>query len=192
MRFFLFFSHAGVFLLKAAVIVPLPPSQKRAILHLIRALISCMSMASSDPRHPAVRNSSALDGLLRRIYRDHDIQTPAVTYSPSTGVNRSGPSANSTDPAVASRSRPSDTDLPTFLGSHESPFVAERPLQQLAADIDAVFGVEQGHPDITVPLAAENTSNDLPTIAPASDIFASLFNYDDRDFWDGFTPMAFD
>lgn len=150
-----------------------------------------MSVASSDPRHPAVRNSSALDGLLRRIYRDHDIQTPAITRPASPGIGSADPIANVTDPAVVSRPRSSDNALPTFLGSGESPFVAERPLQELAADIDAVFGVEPGHPEINVPLTTENTSND-PLAIPASDIFASLFNYDDRDFWGGFTPMTLD
>ncbi|OQV04997.1 Fungal specific transcription factor domain-containing protein [Cladophialophora immunda] len=192
LRFFLFFSHAGVFLLKAAMIVPLPPSQKRAIIHLIRGLIKCMSMASSDHRHPAVRNSSALDGLLRRIYRDHDIQTPAVTCPSSPGIDSSGPITNSTEAAAATKTRPSDTDLPTFLGNRESPFVAERPLQELAADIDAIFGLETDNLDFSLPPNTENTSNDLPTIVPASDIFTSLFNYDDREFWGGFTPMTLD
>ncbi|KAJ9610625.1 hypothetical protein H2200_005402 [Cladophialophora chaetospira] len=190
LRFFLFFTHAGVFLLKAAVIVPLPPSQKRALLHLIRGLIKCMSMASSDHRHPAVRNSSALDGLLRRIYRDHEMQTPAATRPPSPRMGSSGAVVNSTEPAAAWKPHSSGADLPTFLGSIESPFVAERPLQELAADIDAVFGLEPGNPSVTVPLAPENTYNDLSTIPPASDIFASLFNYDDREFWGAFTPMT--
>lgn len=192
LRFFLFFSHAGVFLLKAAVIVPLPPSQKRAILHLIRAIIRCMSMASSDTRHPAVRNSSALDGLLRRIYRDHDMQTPTATYPSSPVMAPAGHIAHSTESVSGSKSRPNDTDLPTFLGSRESPFVAERPLQELAADIDAIFGLEPGNSDMTGPLTTDHTSNELPTIVPGSDVFASLFNYDDRTFWEGFTPMTLD
>lgn len=150
-----------------------------------------MSIASSDPRHPAVRNSSALDGLLRRIYRDHDIQTPAITRPASPGVGSAEPIANVAEPAIVSRPRSSDNTLPTFLGNGESPFVAERPLQQLAADIDAVFGLEPGNPEISIPLTTENSGNDAPAM-PTSDIFASLFNYDDRDFWGGFTPMTLD
>ncbi|KIW95036.1 uncharacterized protein Z519_03617 [Cladophialophora bantiana CBS 173.52] len=90
------------------------------------------------------------------------------------------------------KSRPSDTDLPTFLGSRESPFVAERPLQELAADIDAIFGLDPDNLDVILPLTAENTGHDLPTIMPASDIFMSLFNYDDREFWGGLTPTTLD
>ncbi|KAK6386190.1 hypothetical protein LTS17_001765 [Exophiala oligosperma] len=190
LRFFLFFSHAGVFLLKTAVIVPIPPSQKRAILHLIRALIRCMSMASSDPRHPAVRNSTALDALLRRISRDSDIQTPGVTCPPSPGIDPPVPNPNSADTGTGVKPRSNDPDLPTFLASRESPFIVERPLQDLAADFDAVFGLESEQPDITLPPYTEINNNDLPTSLPTSDLLASLFNYDDRGFWDGFTPTA--
>ncbi|KIW77638.1 hypothetical protein Z517_07470 [Fonsecaea pedrosoi CBS 271.37] len=192
LRFFHFFTHAGVFLLKAAVIVPLPPSQKRAILHLIRGLIKCMSTVSSDHRHPAIRNSSALDGLLKRIYRDHDIQTPVVTCPSSPGVAPSGPAASSTVPGVTTKLRPSETDLHAFLGNRESPFVAERPLQELAADIDASFGQETDSLDISLPLGTESAAHGLPPLVPASDIFTSLFNYDDREFWGAFTPTTLD
>jgi hypothetical protein len=191
LRFFLFFTHAGVFLLKAVVIVPLPPSQKRAILHLIRGLIKCMSMASSDPKHPAVRNSAALDALLKRIYREYEMQTPAVTRPTSPGTGSNNPAAHSAAPAAVFDEHCNEISVPTFLGTGESPFVAERPLRELAADIDAVFGLEPSDPYIAAPLTTENSSNEF-TAVPTSDIFASLFNYDDRDFWGAFTPMTLD
>lgn len=143
-----------------------------------------------DPRHPAVRNSSALDGLLKRIYRDQDMQTPAVTRPASPGIDQAtGLSIRPEMPAEASKAH--ENALPAFLGTGESPFVAERPLQELAADIDAIFGVEPDCPDIYVPLSSEHNDNNLPTM-PAPDVFASLFNYDDREFWGGFTPMPFE
>ncbi|ETN44779.1 uncharacterized protein HMPREF1541_09654 [Cyphellophora europaea CBS 101466] len=190
LRFFLFFTHAGVFLLKAVVVVPLPASQKRAILHLIRGLISCMSRASMDPRHPAVRNSTALDGLLKRIYRDQEIQTPAITRPTSPGIGESA-ELNIRSELYTEPSKVHNNGFPAFLGTGESPFVPERPLQELAADMDAVFGPEQDCPDIHVPLNGEHNDNNSSTM-PSSDVFASLFNYDDRDFWGGFTPVPFE
>ena len=193
LRFFLFFTHAGVFLLKAVVVVPLPSSQKRAILHLIRGLIKCMSKASTDPRHPAVRNSSALDGLLRRIYRDQDIQTPVATRPTSPGINQSsGPGAYSE--VSAHPSKPGlngDATMGVFLGTGESPFVAERPLQELAADIDTVFGLDRDCPNINMPLTSEHNANNLFTM-PSPDVFALLFNYDERELWGGLTQMPFE
>lgn len=188
LRFFLYFSHAGVFLLKAAVIVPLPPSQKRATLRLIRALTRCMSTASSDPKHPGVRYSSALDSLLGRIYRDQDLQTPAPTHPPSPGRD-SDAGANWTESMVVNPP-PGQDDLPALLRSTESAFVAERPFRDLAADIDALFGLAPDDDSIDLQPAADNI--DLSGILPPCDSFASLFSSDDRGFWQQFTSATLD
>jgi hypothetical protein len=169
--------------------VPLPRSQKRAILHLIRGLIKSMSIASTDPRHPAARNAAALDRLLRRIHPDQsDLQTPfGITRAstPRAHVNAGAPEADNPLPTPFPAS---DAFLPTVLG--ESPFVAERPLQALAADIDALLGVEADAADISAPLFPAPVPNSNNLLPPA-DMFASLFNYDDLDFWEAFNhaPM---
>lgn len=196
LRFFLFFTHAGVFLLKLVTVVPLPASQKRAIFHLVRGLVKCMSTASSDPKHPATRNSSALDRLLRRIHGDHDLQTPYTATRPaSPRLNGSGAiyDPSSVYTTTVQESRPSgSTALPAILGgSSEVPFIAERPLQDLAADIDAVYGLDPENLDFLTPLNVNPASDDLQNL-PTSDVFASLFNYDDRDFWGSFNPMMAD
>lgn len=172
------------------MVVPLPSSQKRAILHLISGLIKCMSKSSMDPRHPAVRNSTALEGLLKRIYRDQDIQTPIDTRPASPGIHDpSGHGARSDLRFETSRPGPNGDIAPgAFLGTGESPFVAERPLQELAADMDAVFGLDETLPMAGVPLTSEHIDNNIPTM-PSPDVFASLFNYDDRDFWGGLTQL---
>ncbi|KAI1616029.1 hypothetical protein EDD36DRAFT_483846 [Exophiala viscosa] len=186
LRYFLYFCHAGVFLLKSAMIVPLPPSQKRAILRLIRALIKCMSTASSDPKHPGVRYSSALERLLGRIYRNQELQSLGVTRPPSPRVG-TDINANSNEPAIIN-TRLHGNDLSPLLGSKESPFVAERPLQALAADIDALFDFAPDDPGVDLQLAAGD--GDLSTILPPSDIFAPLFSNYDQDFWEPFTPTT--
>lgn len=152
-----------------------------------------MSKASTDPRHPAVRNSSALDGLVKRIYRDQDIQTPAATRPTSPGIHEpSGFSIRSDLPVEASKQGSNgDIEPGAFLGTGESPFVAERPLQELAADIDAVFGLEQDFPVSNVPLTNDHPGNNIPTM-PSPDVFASLFNYDEREFWGGLTQLPFE
>ncbi|KAK5061941.1 hypothetical protein LTR44_003316 [Exophiala sp. CCFEE 6388] len=186
LRYFLYFCHAGVFLLKAAIIVPLPPSQKRAILRLIRALIKCMSTASSDPRHPGVRYSFALERLLGRIYRNQELQSLGVTRPPSPRMG-TDMNVNSTEPANIN-SRNHGRDLSPLLGSKESPFVAERPLQDLAADIDALFDFAPDDPGVNLQLPAGDS--DLSAILPSSDIFAPLFSNYDQDFWEPFTPTT--
>ncbi|KAL3463136.1 hypothetical protein BJX64DRAFT_257665 [Aspergillus heterothallicus] len=185
LRFFLFFSHAGVFLLKAAVIVPLPSSQKRAILRLIRALTKCMSTASSDPRHPGVRYSSALSDLLGRLYRDQDLQTPSITRPPSPHtVTRAVD--DRTDLGLGNAPAGENT-LPALLEDRESTFIAERPFQDLASDIDALFGLEPNYSSFTPQTAGEPYTH-LPQAEP----FSLLFGSNDREFWESFTSSSFD
>lgn len=180
LRFFLILTHAGVFLLKAVSVCPLPPSQRRAIFHLIRGLIKAMATASSDAKHPAVRNSSALDRLLRRIHRDHrDAGESADPTRPTSPSNLDGNMGGLHNTA---------TPFPMVLGGGvEAPFVAELPLPELAADIDAAFGLPELNNSMTMPPESRNMDFDPPSM-PASDIFASLFNYDDRDFWGEYAP----
>lgn len=184
LRFFLYFSHAGVFLLKAAVIVPLPASQKRAILRLIRALTKCMATASSDPKHPGVRYSSALHSLLGRIYRDQDLQTPSLTRPSSprptadTSLNWSDSMSNNLLASIGE----SENSLPALLGNRESSFVPEQPFQGLASDIDALFG-----------LASEESPLNSGGGGPLpSEPFVSLFGNYDREFWEPFTSGVMD
>jgi hypothetical protein len=80
---------------------------------------------------------------------------------------------------------PGQNDLPALLGSRESAFVAERPFQDLAADIDALFGLAPDAAGIDLQPAAD--SSDLSGILPPCDPFASLFSNDDREFWEQFT-----
>lgn len=168
--------------------MPLPPLQKRAILRLMRALIKSMSTASSDPKHPGVRYSSALDRLLGLVYRNQANQTPAITRPPSPRMGTAtGAAGNSTDAAVGSP-RNGEYDLSALLGSKESPFVAERPLQDLATDIDAFFDYAPDDPGVGMGMPVQG--GDLSAILPSSDIFAPLFGNYEAEFWQPFTPTA--
>lgn len=82
---------------------------------------------------------------------------------------------------------PGENDLQTLLGSRES-FVAERPFQDLAADIEALYGLESTA-DLLQPVVE---SNDLSSHLPSSGPFAALFSADDREFWDLFTSANYD
>lgn len=179
MRFFLFFSHAGVFLLQIAVVVPLPALQKRAMLKLIGAYVRCMSKASTNPDHPGKRHSLALHNLLSRVCGDQNLQVPGSTR-PSSPL-RSAPFA----PVAA------DEELSSILGSRHDPFVPERPLQDFARDIDALAG-------LTTPLfptdldPTQTLINSLGSFAPPSEQltslpFAPLFSGHDNEFWDFLT-----
>jgi hypothetical protein len=75
-----------------------------------------------------------------------------------------------------------------LLGSRESAFVAERPFQDLAADINAFFGLAPDDAGIDLQPAAENS--DMSGVLPPSDPFASLFSHDDREFWEQFTSAT--
>jgi len=94
---------------------------------------------------------------------------------------------NSTEPAIIN-TRIHGNNLSPLLGSKESPFVAERPLQDLAADIDALFDFEPDDPGVD--LQGVVGDSDLSTILPSSDIFAPLFSNYDQDFWEPFTPTT--
>jgi hypothetical protein len=80
-----------------------------------------------------------------------------------------------------------ENDLQTVLGSRES-FVAERPFQDLAADMEALYGLESTA-DLLQPVVE---SNDLSALLPSSGPFAALFSADDREFWELFTSANFD
>ena len=150
---------------------------------MIRALIRCMSRASSDPAHTSVRYSAALDRLLGRIYRARDLQTPGLTRPPSPHEGNN----TSTDwnQAAIINQLPDEIDLPSLLGSKEAPFVAERPLHDLAADMDALFGLAPDDPLIDLQSAVE--SGDQSAAWPPFDPFASLFSNDDREIWQPIT-----
>lgn len=83
-----------------------------------------------------------------------------------------------------------ESDLPALLGNRESSFVPERPLQYLAADIDALFGPALDAADNDLQPAAQG--GDLSTLLPPSDPFASLFSNDDREFWETFASTNMD
>lgn len=82
-----------------------------------------------------------------------------------------------------------DNDLPALLGSKETVFVAERPLQDLAADIDAMFGLAPDGPDMHLQPSGETSDS---TLLPPPDSFASLFNNEGIEFWEPFTSTTLD
>ncbi|KAL1412259.1 hypothetical protein Q8F55_000002 [Vanrija albida] len=172
LRYFLFFNHAGVFLLKASVIVPLPQSQKRTILHLVRTLTKNMSSASLDPNHPAVRYSSALRSLLGRVCRDQDLQSPGSTRP-------SSPRPRQASPVDQAHAYP---DLSSILGSMETSFVPERPFHNVAAEMDLLLGLPPG--DVSFNLTPTAAEGDLSGLLPPSDPFASFFSNEDGHLWE--------
>ena len=100
---------------------------------------------------------------------------------PDTGASSSANWAEST----AVNPPPGQNDLPTLAGSRESGFVAERPFRNLAADIDALFGVTPA--DTSVNFQPVVGSYDFSGILPPCDSFASLFSNGDRECWEQFT-----
>ncbi|KAM6478049.1 hypothetical protein HDV62DRAFT_383120 [Trichoderma sp. SZMC 28011] len=180
LRFFLFLSHASVFLLKAAVIVPLLQSQKRVILRLIKAVTRCMSTASSGSEHPGIRYSSALDSLLRRTCRGQDLQTPSFTCStsPQTGLDTNADWVEAST-IYALSGENVQTSIPE---SREYPFIAERPFQDLAANIDAFLDTAEGIKDVDYSLDID--TSDLSTLFLPSDPFGLLFLDSNGEFVD--------
>ena len=141
-----------------------------------------MSTASSNPKHPGIRYSSALDGLLRRISRDCDLQSPSPTRPPSPPVDARAIAAGT----EASVVHPDENDLPALLAGKESSFVAERPFHDLAADLDAFLPLAPGYSGITLQPPAESCdASTFPT-----NPFASLFNNNDGNFWELFTATT--
>lgn len=143
-----------------------------------------MATASSDPKHPGVRYSSALHNLLGRIYRDQDLQTPSLTRpsSPRPAANTSVDWSDSMSNNLLDSIGESYNSLPALLGNRESSFVAEQPFQGLASDIDALFGLAP----------EESPLNSAGGGLLPSEPFASLFGNDDREFWEPFTSGVMD
>ncbi|KLO12871.1 hypothetical protein SCHPADRAFT_928922 [Schizopora paradoxa] len=71
-RFFLYFSYAGVFLLKAVFVGAVVPQDQGNIVQLIKKVIMCLAYASSDEHHSGVRYARLLNGLLRVFSRGVD------------------------------------------------------------------------------------------------------------------------
>lgn len=142
-----------------------------------------MSAASSDPKHPGVRCSYALENLLGRIYGDTELQKPGHTRSSSSHQDAEVNANRSHSPIISSRH--GTNDLPAFLGNRESSFVAERSFHDLAADLDALFGVTPNTAQTDVQLAVDgcNISSNISPFDP----FASIFNTSDTEAWDPFT-----
>jgi hypothetical protein len=147
-----------------------------------------MSQASTDARHPAVRNSVALDRLLKRIYGEEELRTPVFTRPASPGGTDADLEHATGRPGTSSYDLTSGTTVHPNSEAQESPFVAERPLQELAADIDALFGLNQDDQDLDAPLVDVYGAQNPPAMA-STDVFETLFNYDDRDLWCDITPM---
>lgn len=187
-------NHAGVFLLKASVVVPLPSPQKRAILRLIYTLTKGLSTLATHKHHPGARHSAALARLLQKVHHDLDLQSPNPTRAPSPAAvppldeemlgNRThlfGLGGNSGLPGLQLGN---NVDL--------SPFIAERPFQDLAAEMDAQLGSQLNFASSQGTFGQENQnqqqqqqSTSAATLAPA-DPLASLFNGDESGFWETF------
>ncbi|KDQ49197.1 hypothetical protein JAAARDRAFT_43035 [Jaapia argillacea MUCL 33604] len=71
-RFYLFFSYAAVFLLKAVFIGAIVADDQPETLALLKRLIVCLACASTDEQHPGVRYARLLNGLLRTFSRGRD------------------------------------------------------------------------------------------------------------------------
>ncbi|KAH8830085.1 hypothetical protein DL96DRAFT_915862 [Flagelloscypha sp. PMI_526] len=71
-RFFLFFSYAAVFLLKALFIGAVVPLDQRATVHLLKKLIVALAASSTDDLHPGIRYARLLNALLRTFSRGAD------------------------------------------------------------------------------------------------------------------------
>ncbi|KIY72965.1 hypothetical protein CYLTODRAFT_417473 [Cylindrobasidium torrendii FP15055 ss-10] len=79
-RFFLFFSHAAVYLLKALFIEAIPGADQRGILHLLKHLIVALS---SDPQHPGARYARLLNGLMKTFCAGKDYWAESMTRAAS-------------------------------------------------------------------------------------------------------------
>lgn len=82
-----------------------------------------------------------------------------------------------------------DDDLAMILGSLETPFVAERPFRNVAAELDALLGL--GTDDLTTGLPPATDSN-IASFLPPSDPFASFFSEEDGQFWENLSSTGFD
>lgn len=182
-------NHAGVFLLKASVVVPLPSPQKRAILRLIYALTKGLSTLATHKHHPGARHSAALARLLQKVHHDLDLQSPNPTRAPSPTFmpplhetifgNRPEPYMHGNTNGLFGLSSGQNAGL--------TPFVAERPFQDLAAEMDAQLGDQLNFSVHNTAFMRDNRqqSASSATLAPA-DPLASLFNGDESGFWETF------
>ncbi|KAG8923873.1 hypothetical protein FRC02_010838 [Tulasnella sp. 418] len=89
-RFFLYFSYAGVFLLKALFIGAVVPPDQRPTVHLLKRLILCLACGSSDDQHPGVRYARLLNGLLMIFSRGADGVDTQGHVTPRTGLKSRG------------------------------------------------------------------------------------------------------
>ncbi|KAI5481636.1 hypothetical protein MNV49_002862 [Pseudohyphozyma bogoriensis] len=80
-RFFMMFSYAGVFLLKAVYVEAVAPTDKIVIIRLLKRLIFVLACASTDEQSQGVRYARLLNGLLRAFSRGHE--SMAVTRAPT-------------------------------------------------------------------------------------------------------------
>ena len=177
-------NHAGVFLLKASVVVPLPSPQKRAILRLIYTLTKGLSTLATHKHHPGARHSAALARLLQKVHRDLDLQSPNPTRAPSPAFV---PPLDGTSLSSNQQNQAKGNGLPAFmLGSNNadlSPFIAERPFQDLAAEMDAQLGSQM---NFAIRNGAINAENQPSAMMAPADPLASLFNGDESGFWQTF------
>ncbi|KAM0754657.1 hypothetical protein T439DRAFT_118591 [Meredithblackwellia eburnea MCA 4105] len=101
-RFFMMFSYAGVFLLKAVYVEAVAPLDRTVIVRLLKRLIFVLACASTDEQHPGVRYARLLNGLLRAFSQGQESMsatrapTPARRNSLSEGQGlQSGSNGNS-------------------------------------------------------------------------------------------------
>ncbi|KAL8286374.1 hypothetical protein RQP46_004391 [Phenoliferia psychrophenolica] len=71
-RFFMMFSYAGVFLLKAVYVQAVAPVDRVVIIRLLKRVIFVLACASNDDQHPGVRYARLLNGLLRAFSQGHE------------------------------------------------------------------------------------------------------------------------
>jgi hypothetical protein len=167
----------------------LPSPQKRAILRLIYTLTKGLSTLATHKHHPGARHSAALARLLQKVHHDLDLQSPNPTRAPSPALvppldedmfgNRSQPFTNGSVNGLPGLALGNNADL--------SPFIAERPFQDLAAEMDAQLG-DQLNFSVNNGTFLGDTRQPNPssaTLAPA-DPLASLFNGDESGFWETF------
>ncbi|KAF8896935.1 hypothetical protein CPB85DRAFT_1328559 [Mucidula mucida] len=118
-RFFLFFSYAAVFLLKALFIDAIVTSDQPSTVRLLKHLIVCLS---TDSLHPGARYARLLNGLLKTFCQGKDYYSETRCASPSPQMDiemgQQSTSMGGLDPTAGMTAGgglpPSDIDLDWF------------------------------------------------------------------------------
>lgn len=161
-RFFMMFSYAGVFLLKAVYVEAISPIDRPVILRVLKRLIFVLACASTDEQHPGVRYARLLNGLLRAFSQGQEsaAQTRAPTPSRRNSLpgDAEAPVINQlpTTTAAPPSAPAAEFSLPWALGSdaiHATPLPGHVPADLYPA---STFGAP--FPSTFPPLAANPTA----------------------------------